>query len=112
MNLSIKKGGNWGLLGCELYFGNQFKRVRNSTMSLVGKLVSELEINASAEKYYKLFKDQAFHMPNVSPKIIQEVEVHEGDWDNHGHGSIKIWKYTVGKYIYKWQKPLVSCLMF
>ncbi|XP_022150050.1 MLP-like protein 328 [Momordica charantia] len=64
-------------------------------MSLVGKLVSELEINAPAEKYYKLFKDEAFHVPKVSPKIIQQVEVHEGDWDTHGHGSIKIWKYSV-----------------
>ncbi|XP_022155179.1 MLP-like protein 328 [Momordica charantia] len=64
-------------------------------MSLVGKLVSELEINAAAEKFYKVFKDQAFHVPNISPNFVQQVEVHEGDWDNHGHGSIKTWKYTV-----------------
>ncbi|KGN49640.1 MLP-like protein 328 [Cucumis sativus] len=64
-------------------------------MSLVGKFVSELEINAPAEKYYKIFKDQVSHVPNISPNIIQNVEVHEGDWDTHGHGSIKIWSYTV-----------------
>ncbi|XP_022150052.1 MLP-like protein 328 [Momordica charantia] len=64
-------------------------------MSLCGKFVSELEINAPAEKYYKIFKDQAFHVPNISPNIIQQIQVHEGDWDSHGHGSIKIWNYTI-----------------
>ncbi|XP_023551289.1 MLP-like protein 329 [Cucurbita pepo subsp. pepo] len=64
-------------------------------MSLVGKLVSELEINAPAEKYYKVFKDQCFHVPKITPKIIQHVEIHDGDWDSHDHGSIKTWHYTV-----------------
>lgn len=65
-------------------------------MSLVGKLVSEFEINAPAEKYYKVFKDQTSHVPNISPGVVQQVEVHEGDWETHDHGSIKIWNYTVG----------------
>lgn len=64
-------------------------------MSLVGKLVSQIDIKISAEKYYKLFKHQPYHLPNVT-SIFQNVEVPEGDWDNHGHGSIKIWHYTVG----------------
>ncbi|KAA0035387.1 MLP-like protein 328 [Cucumis melo var. makuwa] len=63
-------------------------------MSLAGKLVSELELNVSADKYYNVFKDKVCHIPNISD-IINKVEVHEGDWDNHGHGSIKIWNYTV-----------------
>ena len=66
-------------------------------MSLAGKLVSEIEINVAAEKYYKVFKDQPFNVPNISPKLVQQVELDEGDWDNHGHGSVKTWKYTVGK---------------
>ncbi|XP_038876398.1 MLP-like protein 328 [Benincasa hispida] len=64
-------------------------------MSLVGKFVSELEINAPAHKYYGVFKDKVSHLPNISPTIFQSVEVHEGDWDTHGHGSIKIWNYTI-----------------
>ncbi|KAA0035388.1 hypothetical protein IC582_024436 [Cucumis melo] len=64
-------------------------------MSLVGKFVSELEINAPAEKYYEIFKDKVAHIPNISPTIFQNVEVHEGDWDTHGHGSIKVWNYTL-----------------
>ena len=68
-------------------------------MSLAGKLVSELELNVSAQKYYTVFKDKVCHIPNISD-IIHKVEVHEGDWDNHGHGSIKIWNYTIGMSIY------------
>ncbi|XP_022155182.1 MLP-like protein 328 [Momordica charantia] len=64
-------------------------------MSLVGKLVSEFEINAPAEKYYKMFKDQCFHIPNITSNHIKQVEVHEGDWDSHCHGSIKIWNYVM-----------------
>ncbi|XP_023553763.1 MLP-like protein 328 [Cucurbita pepo subsp. pepo] len=64
-------------------------------MSLRGKFVSELELNAAAHKYYKLFKHQVSHIPNISPGIFKNVEVHEGDWDTHGHGSIKIWNYNI-----------------
>ena len=74
-------------------------RGRIEVMSLVGKLVSELEINIPAEKYYKVFKDQCFHVPKITPKIIQHVEIHDGDWDSHDHGSIKTWHYTVGMHI-------------
>ncbi|XP_022158648.1 MLP-like protein 328 [Momordica charantia] len=62
--------------------------------NLAGKLVSEIEINAIAEKYYKVFKYQSFNLPNISPKFIQRVEVQGGDWDSHGHGSVQIWNYT------------------
>ena len=65
-------------------------------MSLIGKLVSELEINAPAEKFYKIFKHQCFHVPNITPKFIQQVEIHDANWDDHDHGSIKTWYYTVG----------------
>lgn len=68
-------------------------------MSLAGKLVSQIEIKAPAEKYYQIFKDKCFHVPNISPKFIQQVELHEDDWENHGHGSIKTWNYTVSTYI-------------
>lgn len=65
-------------------------------MSLIGKLVSELEINAAAEKFYEIFKDQCFHVPKITPRCIQQVEIHGTNWDGHGHGSIKSWYYTIG----------------
>ncbi|KAJ0095788.1 hypothetical protein Patl1_15424 [Pistacia atlantica] len=60
---------------------------------LTGKVEKEVEIHAPAEKFYKLWKSECFHLPTASPSNIQGVEVHEGDWESAG--SIKIWKYTV-----------------
>ncbi|XP_038893022.1 MLP-like protein 328 [Benincasa hispida] len=62
-------------------------------MPLSGKLVCEFDINVAAEMFYKMFKKESFHLPTISPKFIKQVEVHGGDWDSHGHGSIKIWNY-------------------
>ncbi|XP_022996668.1 MLP-like protein 328 [Cucurbita maxima] len=64
-------------------------------MALAGKLVSEVKINVAAEKYYKIWKDEVSRVPKICPKYIQKVEVHEGDWDCHGHGSVKIWHYSI-----------------
>jgi|UniRef100_A0A2N9FPE9 hypothetical protein len=62
-------------------------------MALQGKVGTEIEIKASPDKYYNVFKSTAYHVPNAAPDHIQGVEVHEGDWETHG--SVKIWKYTV-----------------
>ena len=64
-------------------------------MSLKGKVGTEIEIKSPPEKYYNIFKGQAYHVPNAAPDHIQGVDVHEGDWETHG--SVKIWKYTLGK---------------
>ncbi|XP_050275431.1 MLP-like protein 28 [Quercus robur] len=61
-------------------------------MSLKGKVGTEIEIKSPPEKFYNIFKSQAYHVPNAAPNHIQGVDVHEGDWETHG--SIKIWKYT------------------
>ncbi|KAF3973935.1 hypothetical protein ACB098_03G076000 [Castanea mollissima] len=62
-------------------------------MSLKGKVGTEIEIKSPPEKYYNIFKGQAYHVPNAAPDHIQGVDVHEGDWETHG--SVKIWKYTL-----------------
>ncbi|XP_038893256.1 MLP-like protein 329 [Benincasa hispida] len=64
-------------------------------MALIGKLVSELEIHSNANKFYNFFKHQIFHIPSLSPKLIQKVKVHEEDWNTHAHVSTKIWIYTI-----------------
>ncbi|ONI31737.1 hypothetical protein PRUPE_1G327400 [Prunus persica] len=61
---------------------------------LKGKVETEIEIKAPAEKFYNIFNSRAHHVPNISPGSIQGVQVHEGDWKTHG--SIKSWNYTVG----------------
>ncbi|GMN66593.1 hypothetical protein TIFTF001_035657 [Ficus carica] len=60
--------------------------------NLKGKAETVIEIEASPEQYYNIWK-QAHHIPNVAGDHIQGVDVHEGDW--HSHGGVKSWKYTV-----------------
>ena len=69
--------------------------------NLKGKIESEVEIKSSSEKYYNFFKTP-HHVPNVAGDHIQGVDMHEGDWDSHGHGSVKIWQYTAGMYAKPW----------
>jgi hypothetical protein len=66
-------------------------------MALEGKLETEIELKADAQKFYEIFKKQGHQVPNATPDHIQAVSVHEGDWETHG--SVKIWQYTVGKHL-------------
>ncbi|KAI5394440.1 MLP-like protein 34 [Lathyrus oleraceus] len=61
-------------------------------MSLSGKVESETEIEATAAKFFHIFRKQLEHVPNMSPEV-HENSVHEGDWENIG--SVKDWKYTI-----------------
>ncbi|KAM2329981.1 hypothetical protein ACFX1X_020875 [Malus domestica] len=61
-------------------------------MVLHGKIGTEIEIKAPADKLYNMFKS-AHLIPNISNTHIKGVDVHEGDWETHG--SIKIWKYEL-----------------
>ena len=72
-------------------------------MVLHGKIGTEIEIKAPADKLYNTFKS-AHLIPNISSAHIKGVDVHEGDWETHG--SIKIWKYELGKYKFNFY----SCL--
>ncbi|XP_021642474.2 MLP-like protein 329 [Hevea brasiliensis] len=56
------------------------------------KLEADVELNAPADNFYKIFYSQAHHVPNASDSI-HAVEVHEGDWETPG--SAKLWKYTL-----------------
>ncbi|KAM7270409.1 hypothetical protein ACFE04_029623 [Oxalis oulophora] len=58
------------------------------------RLVAEEDFQAPPKKLYKIWKETPHHMPNVSPKNLQAVEHHDGDWKSHGHGSVKTWNYT------------------
>ncbi|KAM3705402.1 hypothetical protein ACJW31_03G077400 [Castanea mollissima] len=46
-------------------------------MALKYKLGTEVEIKSTPEKYYNIFKGQAYHVPNAVPDHIQGVDVHE-----------------------------------
>ncbi|KAM4119705.1 hypothetical protein ACJW30_03G079700 [Castanea mollissima] len=63
-------------------------------MALTSKLESELEFKSSADKVYSIVSSQNYHVANASD-TVHEVDIHEGYWQTTG--SVKLWKYTVGK---------------
>lgn len=66
-------------------------------MSCVKKISEPVEMNIDCEKYYYFMKNTVYHIPNIT-STIQNVSVHEGDWDNSSHESIKVWNYNIGAY--------------
>ncbi|KAJ8770250.1 hypothetical protein K2173_012659 [Erythroxylum novogranatense] len=62
-------------------------------MALSGKLEGVVELKSPVDKIYNVFKCQSHHIPNHSPKNIQGIQVHEGDFETSG--SVRIWNYTV-----------------
>ncbi|CAN1780455.1 MLP-like protein 328 [Linum perenne] len=64
--------------------------------AMSGKLEAEVELKAPPAKFYNVFRQTAHHVPNHAPSNIQDVQLHQGDWDCHH--AIKIWHYTCGKF--------------
>ncbi|ESW25296.1 hypothetical protein PHAVU_003G023600 [Phaseolus vulgaris] len=62
-------------------------------MSLSGKVEGEVEIQASADKFFHIFRKKLHHVPNISSERIHAAKVHEGDWENVG--SVKHWDITI-----------------
>ncbi|GAU30865.1 hypothetical protein TSUD_15510 [Trifolium subterraneum] len=60
--------------------------------ALGGKVVSEVEIQAPAAKFYNIFRKQLEQIPNISTHI-HGAKVHRGDWENVG--SVKHWEFTI-----------------
>ncbi|EXB23151.1 MLP-like protein 329 [Morus notabilis] len=61
--------------------------------NLKGKVETEVELKATPEQFYNMFRRTAHHLPNVAGHHIKAVEVHEGDWDSHD--CVKFWNYTI-----------------
>ncbi|OWM67823.1 MLP-like protein 34 [Punica granatum] len=62
-------------------------------MALTGKLEEEVEIVATADVFYNLFKTQIHQLPNICSDVVQKVELHEGDWTSSG--AVRQWNYTL-----------------
>ncbi|GMN44075.1 hypothetical protein TIFTF001_013274 [Ficus carica] len=58
---------------------------------LCGKLETDVEIKASAEKFHSIFRHKPHHISNVASHKIQGVDLHEGEWGTVG--SIVCWNY-------------------
>ncbi|CAF2130976.1 BnaA03g46170D [Brassica napus] len=62
-------------------------------MATSGTYVTEVPLKGTAEKHYKRWKSENHLFPDTIGHYIQNVTVHEGEWDSHG--GIKIWNYTL-----------------
>ncbi|XP_010415773.1 PREDICTED: MLP-like protein 28 isoform X1 [Camelina sativa] len=65
---------------------------QTETSSLVGKLETDVEIKASAEKFHHMWSGKPHHVSKATPGNIQDCVLHEGDWGKVG--SILIWNYV------------------
>ncbi|CAJ2674425.1 unnamed protein product [Trifolium pratense] len=61
-------------------------------MALIGKVETEVEIQAPASKFYNFYRKQLEHLPNISTHV-HDARVHEGDWETVG--SVKHYEYTI-----------------
>ncbi|CAK8561231.1 unnamed protein product [Lathyrus sativus] len=62
-------------------------------MVLAGKLTTELDIKAPADKFFKLYASELHELPNHCENI-HEAKLHEGD-DWHHTDTIKHWTYVI-----------------
>ncbi|KAL9401723.1 hypothetical protein Peur_005572 [Populus x canadensis] len=67
--------------------------IETKNMPLKGELETVIELKSSPEKFFGVWKTQAYHIPNHTPDNIHAVDMHEGEWETEG--SIKIWRYSV-----------------
>ncbi|KFK22805.1 hypothetical protein AALP_AAs59458U000100 [Arabis alpina] len=62
-------------------------------MATSGTYVSEIPLNGSAEKHYKMWKHEGHLFSEaIGDHMIHGVAMHDGDW--HTHGAIRSWDYT------------------
>ncbi|OVA05628.1 Bet v I domain [Macleaya cordata] len=65
----------------------------------IEKLEVEVEVQCSADKFYRMFKHDVKEMPKHLPHLFESVEVLEGD--GVSAGTVKLWKYILeGKSLY------------
>ncbi|XP_022776426.1 MLP-like protein 28 [Durio zibethinus] len=60
--------------------------------SLIGKVETDVELKASAEKFHDMFCNRPHHISNASSDKVQACSLHEGDWGKEG--SIICWNYV------------------
>ena len=63
----------------------------------IGKLETDVEIKASAEKFHEMFRHKPHHLTHASSDKIHGCELHEGEWGQVG--SVIYWNYFHGETI-------------
>ncbi|KAL9148791.1 hypothetical protein ABFS82_12G066500 [Erythranthe guttata] len=61
-------------------------------MGLSGKLVSKTNIKSDGDVFHEIFRERPHHVPDMSPDLIQNCDLHHGEWGTVG--SVIFWNYT------------------
>ncbi|WVZ03748.1 hypothetical protein V8G54_024554 [Vigna mungo] len=64
------------------------------TMTLFGKIITEIGVHATAEKWFNLFATQLHEVQNRTDRVLGTSLHHGEDW--HHNESIKHWTYVIG----------------
>ncbi|KAI4379075.1 hypothetical protein MLD38_005414 [Melastoma candidum] len=62
-------------------------------MGLLIKMEVDIEVKATAEQFYHVFRTRPHHLPDICSDI-DAGEIHDGEW--HAHGSTRFWTYKSG----------------
>ncbi|KAL3360606.1 hypothetical protein AABB24_013837 [Solanum stoloniferum] len=63
-------------------------------MGMKGKLIASMEVKCGGHLLFDIFHTNNHHVPNISPRNINNFEIHEGEIIKAG--SIVSWKYNEG----------------
>ncbi|XP_013590759.1 PREDICTED: MLP-like protein 328 isoform X1 [Brassica oleracea var. oleracea] len=63
-------------------------------MATSGTYVTEVPLKGTVEKHYKNWRSENHAISEAIGHHVQNVTIHEGEWDSHG--AIKTWDYTRG----------------
>ena len=66
-------------------------------MSLFEKLETDVEIEASAEKFHELYSTKPYQIPIISPRTKKGCDLVEGEWGKQG--TVIRWHFEQGTYI-------------
>lgn len=74
------------------YIFRNFHTYLSEKMAQIIKEELEIEVKASVEKFYGLWKQKPYQIPGAASAQIQSCELREGQWGIVG--SVLYWKYT------------------
>ncbi|KAG5611264.1 hypothetical protein H5410_022545 [Solanum commersonii] len=60
-------------------------------MGLKGKLIASMEVRCGGHSVHDMFRTNIYHIRNISPKLINHFEIHEGEVGKIG--AVLSWKY-------------------
>ncbi|MCD7446135.1 hypothetical protein HAX54_041520 [Datura stramonium] len=61
-------------------------------MSLEGKLVAQINIKCDGDVFHEIIRFRPHHISSMSPDMIQNVNIHKGEWGTVG--CVNSWNYT------------------